>query len=86
MKSRTLPWSKSVQQVWTLKDGTGYVEIVGDHTFAELALVRSPDGGEEWIPYAVLHEKFEQACCESCGKPLEVMSWLLLQESKRNAE
>jgi hypothetical protein len=86
MASRTLSWSPQVGRVWTLKDESGYVEIVADHVHAQLVLARSPDGGEEWLPYAALHERFEQACCECCGKPLEAMSWLLLQESRRNSE
>jgi hypothetical protein len=82
--SRTLSWSPTVGQVWTLKDGTGHVEIVADHTHAQLVLVRGPDGDESWLPYAALHENCEQACCECCGKPLDAMSWLLLQESRRD--
>jgi hypothetical protein len=82
--SRTLPWSQTVGQVWTLKDGSGYVEIAADHTHAQLVLVRNPEGEERWLSYGVLHEHLDQACCECCGKPLDAMSWLLLQESQRN--
>lgn len=82
--SRVLSWSPSVGQVWTLKTGAGHVEIIADHTHAQLVLVRNPEGDETWLPYATLHENLEQACCECCGKPLDGMSWLLLQEANRN--
>jgi hypothetical protein len=83
LMSRTLSWSPSVGQVWTLRDGSGYVEVVADHVHAGLVLVRAPGGDESWLPWSALHEEFVQACCECCGKPLDGMSWLLLQESKR---
>jgi hypothetical protein len=82
--SRTLSWSPSVGQVWTLRDGSGHVEVVADHVHARLVLVRSPGGDESWLGYDALHEECVQACCESCGKPLDGMSWLLLQESRRS--
>jgi hypothetical protein len=81
---RTISRSARVGEVWTHSDGSHDVEIVGEHEFAGLVLLRRGDLETEWVPRREFEDEYEQSRCGECGVPLTAMRKLLVEEAKRN--